>query len=164
VTLSGSDRTIQSAIRRTEQYNQTLERERQMLARVTQARARYDHTQQMAGKLRGGGAVAMGASTVAGYGAGRFLEPAVGFDREVSRVGALTRLDKTDPQFAALREQAKKLGAETQFNSRDAASGQAFLAMAGFTPQAIQAALPGVLNMALAGGMELGESADIGSN
>ncbi|EOG2921406.1 phage tail tape measure protein, partial [Salmonella enterica] len=44
------------------------------------------------------------------------------------------------------------------------ASGQAFLAMAGFTPQAIQAALPGVLNMALAGGMDLGESADIGSN
>ncbi|ECF3813544.1 phage tail tape measure protein, partial [Salmonella enterica subsp. enterica serovar Carmel] len=42
--------------------------------------------------------------------------------------------------------------------------GQAFLAMAGFTPQAIQAALPGVLNMALAGGMDLGESADIGSN
>lgn len=164
ITLSGSDRTIQSAIRRTEQYNQTLERERQMLARVTQARARYDHVQQTAGKLRGGGAVAVGAATVAGYGAGRFLEPAVGFDREVSRVGALTRLDKTDPQFAALREQAKKLGAETQFNSRDAASGQAFLAMAGFTPQAIQAALPGVLNMALAGGMELGESADIGSN
>ncbi|EOK0226346.1 phage tail tape measure protein, partial [Escherichia coli] len=39
-----------------------------------------------------------------------------------------------------------------------------FLAMAGFTPQAIQAALPGVLNMALAGGVELGETADIGSN
>ncbi|EEX9246431.1 phage tail tape measure protein, partial [Escherichia coli] len=44
------------------------------------------------------------------------------------------------------------------------ASGQSFLAMAGFTPQAIQAALPGVLNMALAGGVELGETADIGSN
>ncbi|EHH7045304.1 phage tail tape measure protein, partial [Escherichia coli] len=42
--------------------------------------------------------------------------------------------------------------------------GQSFLAMAGFTPQAIQAALPGVLNMALAGGVELGETADIGSN
>ncbi|WP_073382611.1 phage tail tape measure protein [Edwardsiella piscicida] len=164
ITLSGSDRTIQSAIRRTEQYNQTLERERQMLARVTQARARYDHAQQMAGKLRGGGAVAVGAATVAGYGAGRFLAPAVGFDREMSRVQALTRIDKSSATFTALREQAKKLGAETQFTSRDAASGQAFLAMAGFTPQAIQAALPGVLNMALAGGMELGESADIGSN
>ncbi|EPT5092308.1 phage tail tape measure protein, partial [Escherichia coli] len=53
---------------------------------------------------------------------------------------------------------------ETQFTASDAASGQSFLAMAGFTPQAIQAALPGVLNMALAGGVELGETADIGSN
>ncbi|EKL7321461.1 phage tail tape measure protein, partial [Escherichia coli] len=50
------------------------------------------------------------------------------------------------------------------FTASDAASGQSFLAMAGFTPQAIQAALPGVLNMALAGGVELGETADIGSN
>ncbi|EMF4524921.1 phage tail tape measure protein [Salmonella enterica] len=164
ITLSGSDRTIQSAIRRTEQYNHTLETERQMLARVTKARAQYDRLQQVAGKLRGGGAVALGTATAAGYGAGRFLAPAVSFDREVARVGALTRLDKSDPQFAALREQAKKLGAETQFTSRDAASGQAFLAMAGFTPQSIQAALPGVLNMALAGGMDLGETADIGSN
>ncbi|EEG5420034.1 phage tail tape measure protein [Salmonella enterica subsp. enterica] len=164
ITLSGSDRTIQSAIRRTEQYTHTLDAERQMLARVTKARAQYDRMQQVAGRLRGGGAVALGAATAAGYGAGQFLAPAVSFDREVSRVGALTRLDKSDPQFAALREQAKKLGAETQFTSRDAASGQAFLAMAGFTPQAIQAALPGVLNMALAGGMDLGESADIGSN
>ncbi|EME5608791.1 phage tail tape measure protein, partial [Escherichia coli] len=63
-----------------------------------------------------------------------------------------------------LREQALKLGSETQFTASDAASGQSFLAMAGFTPQAIQAALPGVLNMALAGGVELGETADIGSN
>ncbi|EJP4032622.1 phage tail tape measure protein [Salmonella enterica] len=164
VTLSGSDRTIESAIRRTEQYNRTLERERQALARVTQARSRYDRLQQTAGKLRGAGGVALGTAAGAGYAAGRFLAPAVGFDREMSRVGALTRIDKTDPQFAALREQAKKLGAETQFTSSDAASGQAFLAMAGFTPQAIQAALPGVLNMALAGGMDLGQSADISSN
>ncbi|WP_430489646.1 phage tail tape measure protein [Salmonella enterica] len=164
VTLSGSDRTIESAIRRTEQYNRTLERERQALARVTQARSRYDRLQQTAGKLRGAGGVALGTAAGAGYAAGRFLSPAVGFDREMSRVGALTRIDKSDPQFAALREQAKKLGSETQFTSSDAASGQAFLAMAGFTPQAIQAALPGVLNMALAGGMDLGQSADISSN
>lgn len=164
VTLSGSDRTIESAIRRTEQYNQTLERERQALARVTQARSRYERLQQTAGKLRGAGGVALGTAAGAGYAAGRFLAPVVGFDREMSRVGALTRIDKSDPQFAALREQAKKLGSETQFTSSDAASGQAFLAMAGFTTQAIKAALPGVLNMALAGGMDLGQSADISSN
>ncbi|EHU4873563.1 phage tail tape measure protein, partial [Escherichia coli] len=90
--------------------------------------------------------------------------PAIGFGKEMSRVQALTRIDKNSPQFKALREQALKLGSETQFTASDAASGQSFLAMAGFTPQAIQAALPGVLNMALAGGVELGETADIGSN
>ncbi|WP_044067933.1 phage tail tape measure protein, partial [Escherichia coli] len=92
------------------------------------------------------------------------LQPAIGFGKEMSRVQALTRIDKNSPQFKALREQALKLGSETQFTASDAASGQSFLAMAGFTPQAIQAALPGVLNMALAGGVELGETADIGSN
>lgn len=164
VSLVGSDRTIQSAIRRTEQYNQTLERERRQLAAVTQARARYDRMQQTAGKLRGGGTMAVAGATAAGYVAGRFLSPAVGFYREMSRVQALTRIDKSSADFSALRDQAKKLGAETQFTTTDAASGQAFLAMAGFTPKAIQAALPGVLNMALAGGMDLGESADISSN
>ncbi|WP_197734021.1 phage tail tape measure protein, partial [Escherichia coli] len=98
------------------------------------------------------------------YAAGRFLPPAIGFGKEMSRVQALTRIDKNSPQFKALREQALKLGSETPFTASDAASGQSFLAMAGFTPQAIQAALPGVLNMALAGGVELGETADIGSN
>ncbi|HCA7371790.1 TPA: phage tail tape measure protein [Escherichia coli] len=164
ISLTGSDNTIQQAIRRTEQYNNQLERERQALARVTQARERYSRAQETAGKLKTGGALAIGAAEAGGYAAGRFLQPAIGFGKEMSRVQALTRIDKNSPQFKALREQALKLGSETQFTASDAASGQSFLAMAGFTPQAIQAALPGVLNMALAGGVELGETADIGSN
>ncbi|HFM5366884.1 TPA: phage tail tape measure protein [Escherichia coli] len=164
ISLTGSDNTIQQAIRRTEQYNNQLERERQALARVTQARERYSRAQETAGKLKTGGALAIGAAAAGGYAAGRFLQPASGFGKEMSRVQALTRIDKNSPQFKALREQALKLGSETQFTASDAASGQSFLAMAGFTPQAIQAALPGVLNMALAGGVELGETADIGSN
>ncbi|MCW9589618.1 phage tail tape measure protein [Klebsiella oxytoca] len=164
VMLSGSSATISNAIRRTDELSRSLEREKAQLAAVTQARKRYEGAQQMAGKLRTGGALAVGTATAAGYGAGRFLSPAVGFDEEMSNVQALTRLDKGDSQLAALRAQAKKLGAETAFTTRDAASGQAFLAMAGFTPDAIRDALPGVLNMALAGGMDLGASADIGSN
>ncbi len=164
VNLSAGSGAVQSAIRRTEQYNQQLERERRQLAAVTQAQARYSSAKDTAGKMRGSGmGMAVGAAA-AGYAGGRFLAPAVGFDAEMSRVQALTRLDKSSSQLADLRAQAKKLGAETAFTTRDAASGQAFLAMAGFTPQAIQAALPGVLNMALAGGMDLGESADISSN
>ncbi|EKP7148886.1 phage tail tape measure protein [Escherichia coli] len=164
ISLTGSDNTIQQAIRRTEQYNNQLERERQALARVTRARERYSRAQETAGKLKTGGVLAIGAAAAGGYAAGRFLQPAIGFGKEMSRVQALTRIDKNSPQFKALREQALKLGSETQFTASDVASGQSFLAMAGFTPQAIQAALPGVLNMALAGGVELGETADIGSN
>ncbi len=164
VMLSGSSATISNAIRRTDELSRSLEREKAQLAAVTQARKRYEGAQQMAGKLRTGGALAVGTATAAGYGAGRFLSPAVGFDEEMSNVQALTRLDKNNSQLAALRAQAKKLGAETAFTTRDAASGQAFLAMAGFTPDAIRDALPGVLNMALAGGMDLGASADISSN
>lgn len=164
ISLTGSDNTIQQAIRRTEQYNNQLERERQALARVTRARERYSRAQETAGKLKTGGALATGAAAAGGYAAGRFLQPAIGFGKEMSRVQALTRIDQNSPQFKALREQALKLGSETQFTAGDAASGQAFLAMAGFTPQAIQAALPGVLSMATAGGMDLGETADIGSN
>ncbi|HDK6380001.1 TPA: phage tail tape measure protein [Klebsiella pneumoniae] len=164
VNLTSGSGAIQSAIRRTEQYNQTLERERRQLAAVTRAQAGYERAKETAGKLRSAGMGMTLGATAAGYAGGSFLAPAVGFDEEMSRVQALTRLNKGDSQLAGLREQAKKLGAETAFTTRDAASGQAFLAMAGFTPQAIQAALPGVLNMALAGGMDLGESADISSN
>ncbi|PLM01910.1 phage tail tape measure protein [Klebsiella michiganensis] len=164
VNLTSGSGAVQSAIRRTEQYSQALERERQRLAAVTRAQASYEKAKDAGAKMRGGGTMAMAGAGAAGYAGGRFLAPAIGFDEEMSRVQALTRLNKGDSQLAALRAQAKKLGAETAFTTRDAASGQAFLAMAGFTPEAIRAALPGVLNMALAGGMELGESADISSN
>lgn len=164
VNLTAGSGAVQSAIRRTEQYALSLERERQRLAAVTRAQASYEKAKETGARLRGGGTMAIAGAAAAGYTGGRFLAPAVGFDEEMSRVQALTRLDKGDSQLAALRAQAKKLGAETAFTTRDAASGQAFLAMAGFTPDAIRAALPGVLNMALAGGMDLGESADIGSN
>ena len=52
IALSGSDNTIQQAIRRTQQCNDQLERERQALARVTQARQQYSRAQETAGKLK----------------------------------------------------------------------------------------------------------------
>ncbi|WP_371337821.1 phage tail tape measure protein [Klebsiella quasipneumoniae] len=169
VNLNAGSGAVQSAIRRTEQYSQALERERQRLAAVTRAQASYEKAKETGAKLRGGGTMAMAGAAVAGYASGRFLSPAVGFDTDMSRVMALTRMDKGDSRFTVLREQAKKLGAETAFSSSDAAQGQAFLAMAGFTPEAIRAALPGVLDTAIAGGalsgdISLGETADIGAS
>lgn len=169
VNLTAGSGAVQSALRRTEQYTQALERERQQLAAITKAQAQYSRAKETGDKLRGAGTgMALGAAA-AGYGAGRFLSTPIGFDTDMSRVMALTRMDKTDPRFKGLRDQAKQLGADTAFSSSDAAQGQAFLAMAGFTPEAIKAALPGVLDTAIAGGalsgdISLGETADIGAS
>lgn len=108
VNLNAGSGAVQSAIRRTEQYSQALERERQRLAAVTRAQASYERAKETGSKLRGGGTMAIAGAGAAGYAGGRFLAPAVGFDEEMSRVQALTRLDKGDSQLAALRAQAKK--------------------------------------------------------
>ena len=169
VNLTTGSGAVQSAIRRTEQYTRSLERERQQLAAITNAQMRYSKAKETGEKLRSAG-MGMGiGSTAVGYGAGAFLSKPIGFDTDMSRVSALTRMDKTDPRFTELREQAKFLGASTAFSNSDAAQGEAFLAMAGFTPDSIKAALPGVLNTALAGGalsgdISLGETADIAAS
>lgn len=169
VNLTTGSGAVQSAIRRTEQYARSLERERQQLAAITSAQMRYSKAKETGEKLRGAGIGMTLGATAVGYGAGAFLSKPIGFDTDMSRVAALTRMDKTDPRFTELREQAKFLGASTAFSNSDAAQGEAFLAMAGFTPESIKAALPGVLNTALAGGalsgdISLGETADIGAN
>ncbi|HFW4807911.1 TPA: phage tail tape measure protein, partial [Escherichia coli] len=77
ILLSGSSRTIESAVRRTQQYNEQLERERQALARVTQAQSRYEAAKAQAEKLRNTGAVAMAAGTGGLYAAQRMMAPAM---------------------------------------------------------------------------------------
>ncbi|WP_275368134.1 phage tail tape measure protein [Xenorhabdus bovienii] len=106
--------------------------------------------------------MAAGAGSL--YGMSRLMTPGLDFDEGMSTVQALTRMDKDSSQLKMLREQARQLGASTAYTATDAAAGQKFLAMAGFTPESVKSALPGVLNMGLAGDVDLGEAADIGSN
>lgn len=86
------------------------------------------------------------------------------FEQTLSKVQALTGLDKASEQMQAIRMQARRLGAETMFSATQAAEGQAFLGMAGFKPDQIMAAMPGVLDMAKAGDLEIARAADISSN
>ena len=164
ISIRNSDNATAQITRRTEAYNRQLEMQRQRLASVTRVQTQYQKAKETRNKLAMGGAVATSSGAGFLYGASRLMTPGFQFDEGMSGVQALTRLDKNSPQLAMLREQAKELGASTAYTSTDAASGQKFLAMAGFTPDAIKAALPGVLNMGLAGDMDLGEASDIGSN
>lgn len=132
--------------------------------RLNQVKANYDKTMSMRGTMAGYGAAGMATGAAAIYKGTNIASKAMGFDVDMSKVQAITRLDKGSSELAALRAQARELGANTAFTAGEAAQGQGFLAMAGFTPKAIRDAMPGVLDIAKAGGVEIAAAADIGSN
>ncbi|HDX8371264.1 TPA: phage tail tape measure protein [Aeromonas dhakensis] len=132
--------------------------------RLNQIKANYDKTMSMRGTLAGYGAAGMATGAAAIYKGTNIAGKAMGFDVDMSKVQAITRLSKESSELAALRAQARELGANTAFTAGEAAQGQGFLAMAGFTPKAIRDAMPGVLDIAKAGGVEIAAAADIGSN
>lgn len=143
-----------------ERQTAILRRQGEQMRKLASLKERADKYSALTGT--GAGMMAKGAAT--GYGLARFMGAGVGFDAQMSKVQALARLTKDSAQMKALREQAMALGASTSFSGGDVASGQAFLAMAGFTPEAIRAAMPGLLDMAKAGDIDLGRGADISSN
>jgi TP901 family phage tail tape measure protein len=86
------------------------------------------------------------------------------FEASMSKVQALTGLEKNSEEMRQLTEQARALGAATSFTASEAAQAQGFLAMAGFKTQAILASMPPMLDLARAGGVDLQRTADIASN
>ena len=84
------------------------------------------------------------------------------FEAGVSKVKAIA--GATSEQIAALREQAKQLGKTTFFTASQVSAAQKFLAMAGFNTEQIRSATPQVLDLALAGDLDLGLAADIATN
>jgi len=140
---------------------ETLARQQQQATRATQD---YQRTQQMAGSMAGKGAAGMAAGGAALYGGAKMLMPGLEFDASMSNVQAVTRLDKDSDDLKGLRNQARELGSSTQYTAGQAADAQGYLGMAGFDPKAIKAAMPGMLDLASAGGSELAETADIASN
>ncbi len=66
--------------------------------------------------------------------------------------------------FKALEDAAKKAGRTTEFAASEASSGLNFLAMAGFDVNQSIAALPGVIDLATASGLELSLATDIATD
>ncbi len=82
------------------------------------------------------------------------------FEASLKRAEVLTG-DLTGAS-AALRDEAGRLGASTQFSASEAADGFVLLAQAGLDAQEIIASSADFLNLAAAGGGELAEAFDIG--
>ena len=84
------------------------------------------------------------------------------FERGMNKVAAVS--GATEAEMASLTAIAKDLGATTSFSAAQAAEGLGFLAQAGFDATEAGRALPGVLQLAAAGGIQLAEAADIATN
>lgn len=138
-----------------------LTRQQQRLTRATQA---YQRQQQAAGNLAGKGAAAAAVGGATLYAGARLLRPGVEYGAQMGELQAVTRLEKDDERFSMLRQQARNLGASTAFSATQVGAGQTFLARAGFTPEAINASMQDVLDLALANGVDLARTADIASN
>ncbi|MEA1606142.1 phage tail tape measure protein [Pseudomonas spirodelae] len=166
--LGAGERDLRAKIAAT---NSALQQQENRLKRITTqqkrlaaAKSQYEKTQGLAGSMAGTGAAGLATGSGILYGGAKLMAPGLEFDASMSNVQALTRLDKDSPELQALRDQARELGAGTQFTAGQAADAQGYLGMAGFDPAAIKAALPGMLDLAKAGGAELAETADIASN
>lgn len=66
--------------------------------------------------------------------------------------------------FNALKKTARDVGASTEFSATQAAGGLEFLAMAGFDAKQSIAALPGVVDLATASGVDLARATDVASD
>lgn len=94
--------------------------------------------------------------------AGASIKTASDFESSMNRVSALGEI--TGKDLDDLRAQALKLGADTQFSAKQAADGMGELAAAGFSATQVMQAMPGVLNLAAAGQLEIAEAAEISAN
>jgi TP901 family phage tail tape measure protein len=103
------------------------------------------------------------AGTIAAlFGAQAIIGGIADFDQAMSRVQAITRA--TEEDMRVLRDTASQLGATTEFSATQAADGLRFLGMAGFSATESIQAIPQVLDLATASGMDLASAADTASN
>lgn len=112
-----------------------------------------------AGEIAAGGAsaIAVGAAVTAPL--KQAVDDAAEFEYAMSKVQAVTGADALTMQ--KLAEQARALGRATEFNAKQAAEAQYYLGLAGWKQEAILAATPNLLRLAIAGGTDLARTADI---
>jgi TP901 family phage tail tape measure protein len=84
------------------------------------------------------------------------------FEHSMSGVEAVT--GATSEQMTKLNKVARELGATTEWSASQAADGMRYLGMAGFEVEEILEAMPGMLDLATAGQLDLARAADIASN
>ncbi|RXJ70661.1 phage tail tape measure protein [Veronia nyctiphanis] len=155
---------IDSVNNKMNQHGEQLDKVRRKQRLLTKAKNSYNRTLEKQAYLSVVGTAGYATGTTALQSVTDMIQPGIEFESQMSKVSALTRVNKDSQEFQSLWQQAMQLGASTSFSASEAAAGMQFLAMAGFEVNEIYAAMPGVLSLAKASGNELAATADIASN
>ena len=104
-------------------------------------------------------------ATVGGLG-GAAATVGMSFEKSMSQVAATMGITASEiangsESFEMLKQAAKDAGATTKFSASQSAEALNYLALCGYDAEKAVATLPTVLNLAAAGGMELGEASDM---
>jgi len=165
------DRHQNSLQRQMRQANGAIDEQKKKLASLAAEQQRLNEIKAKADNIRGSAMTLAGHSAVGLYGGQKALGGMFGmmgdgieFDSAISELQAVSRLSKDSEELAALRSQARDLGAATAFSATEVAAGQTFLARAGFSTNAITNSMGDMLALATANGTELARTADIASN
>ncbi|KRG15618.1 hypothetical protein ACA30_05885 [Virgibacillus soli] len=113
--------------------------------------------------------VGLGVSLGAGVAFAGLVKPmkdavnvAMEFDSGMSEVSAIS--GATGKELDRLRNEAKRLGETTVFSASQSAEGMKYLALAGWDVESIMSGMPGMLDLAAAGNLDLARAADITSD
>ncbi len=90
---------------------------------------------------------------------GEIIEVGKSFTSSMSQVEALS--GATEDELKALEEKAKQLGSSTRFTASEVADGFSYMALAGWDTNDMLASISSVLNLAIAGNMDLAKASDI---
>lgn len=93
---------------------------------------------------------------------GKAIKDFAAFDDNMRAAGAVT--GATRKEMELMTETAERMGRETRYTASQSAEALRFLGMAGFEASEAVGALPGTLELAAAGMLDLGQAADITTN
>lgn len=140
-----------------EEFNNGLNEAQQQLQMTTDD---MSHLSQAGSIMQGLGAAITAGVTVPVVAFGKSaVEATQTFNASMSKTGAL--MGATQQEMTQLSNAAKEYGASTQFSATECSDALGYMALAGWDANQSISALPGVLNMAAASGMDLAQASDL---
>ena len=148
------------SVRITANINDFINAMKEMTSALTGATKDMNKLKEVGGKLTsiGKGLTAGVTAPIVGIGVAS-AKTAMDFEATMNQVSAIS--GATGKDLNTLTDLAKEMGRTTKFSAAESAEALTYMGMAGWKTQDMVAGLPGILNLAAAGGTDLATTSDI---